>query len=170
MVSVLVVEVPAASTKRSTQRSQRSQRNWIWIQPLFVSGLYKSLRDLCDLRVRNFFFIGSRMVSVVGVVMCQTRIRKLVRPIGGSSSREDRRRDKLRKHRRSPGFNRRYKHIPIAKCRPAPDDQIRIISIRLSGIGQDLSDARRSTLSEPPPKRDHVPFLFGSTGIFESRA
>jgi hypothetical protein len=27
------------------------------------------------------------MVSVVGVVMCQTRIRKLVRPIGGSSSR-----------------------------------------------------------------------------------
>jgi hypothetical protein len=34
------------------------------------------------------------MVSVVGVVMCQTRIRKLVRPIGGSSSRGDRRRDK----------------------------------------------------------------------------
>jgi hypothetical protein len=58
----------------------------------------------------------------------------------------------------------------LTGCRPAPDDQIRIISIRLSGIGQDLSGARRSTLSEPPPKRDHVPFLFGSTGIFESRA
>jgi predicted component of type VI protein secretion system len=76
MVRGLVVEVPTASTKTlHTEVAKITKKFRIWIQPLSVSSLLKNLRDLCDLRVKNSFFIGPRMVRglVVEVPTASTK-------------------------------------------------------------------------------------------------